>query len=86
MLLVYGVGFHHSGIAPPGRRIIELLVKQGKLRYCVATMGLSIGINFSVKSTMISDFRRPEIKASQTTDPVRCCRCLVVPAEGVKTQ
>lgn len=59
MLLVYGVGFHHSGIAPPGRRIIELLVKQGKLRYCVATMGLSIGINFSVKSTMISDFRRP---------------------------
>ena len=59
MLLVYGVGFHHSGIAPPGRRIIEILVKKGKLRYCVATMGLSIGINFSVKSTMISDFRRP---------------------------
>jgi superfamily II RNA helicase len=59
MLLVYGVGYHHSGIAPAGRRAIEILVKKGLLRFCVATMGLSIGINFSVRSAVISDYQRP---------------------------
>jgi hypothetical protein len=59
MLLVYGVGYHHSGLAPYARRAIENLVKQGQLRFCVATMGLSIGINFSVRSAVISDYTRP---------------------------
>ncbi|MFW7377590.1 MAG: DEAD/DEAH box helicase [Oligoflexus sp.] len=59
MLLMYGVGYHHSGIAPAGRRAVEVLVKMGKLRFCVATMGLSIGINFSVRSALISDYQRP---------------------------
>lgn len=58
-LLVYGVGYHHSGLAPQARRAVETLVKQGHLRFCVATMGLSIGINFSVRSTVISDYIRP---------------------------
>ncbi|HYX33081.1 MAG TPA: DEAD/DEAH box helicase [Oligoflexus sp.] len=59
LLLVYGVGYHHSGLAPYARRAIEKLVKNGQLRFCVATMGLSIGINFSVRSTLISDYTRP---------------------------
>ena len=59
MLLVYGVGYHHSGLAPYARRTIENLVKRGQLRFCVATMGLSIGINFSVRSTLVSDYTRP---------------------------
>ena len=59
MLIMYGVGYHHSGIAPAGRRAVEILVKKGRLRFCTATMGLSIGINFSVRSTLIADYRRP---------------------------
>ncbi len=59
MLLMYGVGYHHSGLAPVARRVIEKLVKNGLLRFCVATMGLSIGINFSVRSALISDYTRP---------------------------
>lgn len=59
MLLVHGVGYHHSGLAPYARRVIEKLVKLGLLRFCVATMGLSIGINFSVRSALISDYTRP---------------------------
>jgi hypothetical protein len=58
-ILVYGVGYHHSGLAPQARRAIESLVKGGQLRFCVATMGLSIGINFSVRSAMITDYSRP---------------------------
>lgn len=59
MMQVYGVGFHHSGLAAPARMAIEALVKQGLLRFCVATMGLSLGINFSVRSALISDYERP---------------------------
>lgn len=59
MIQTNGVAYHHSGLAPPLRAAIEQLVKDGLLRFCVATMGLSLGINFSVRSTMISDFMRP---------------------------
>jgi len=38
---------------------IEMLVKRGQLRFVVATMGLSLGINFSVRSALISDYQRP---------------------------
>ncbi|MBC7659069.1 MAG: DEAD/DEAH box helicase [Chitinophagaceae bacterium] len=58
-ILVYGVGYHHSGLAPQARRAVENLVKAGQLRICVATMGLSIGINFSVRSAMVTDYSRP---------------------------
>lgn len=58
-ILIYGVGYHHSGLAPQARRAVENLVKAGQLRICVATMGLSIGINFSVRSAMVSDYSRP---------------------------
>lgn len=59
MLQTYGVGFHHSGLAPAARIAIERLVKDGLLRFCVATMGLSLGINFSVRSALIADYQRP---------------------------
>jgi len=59
MLQTYGVGYHHSGLAPPARIAIELLIKNGLLRFCTATMGLSLGINFAVRSTIIGDYKRP---------------------------
>lgn len=55
----YGVAFHHSGLAIPARYAVETLVKRGLLRFCVATMGLSVGINFAVRSALISDYQRP---------------------------
>ena len=55
----YGVAWHHSGLAAPVRMAIEQLLKNGLLRFCTATMGLSLGINFSVRSTLISDYDRP---------------------------
>lgn len=59
MIQSYGVAYHHSGLAAPARMAIELLVKNGLLRFCTATMGLSLGINFAVRSTVISDYQRP---------------------------
>lgn len=59
MIQTYGVAYHHSGMVPPLRIAVENLVKDGLLRFCTATMGLSLGINFSVRSAVISDFSRP---------------------------
>jgi superfamily II RNA helicase len=59
MIQSFGVAYHHSGLQPPVRVAVEGLVKEGLLKYCTATMGLSLGINFSVRSAVISDFDRP---------------------------
>lgn len=59
LIEVFGVSYHHSGLTPQVRMLIERLLKLGLLRFCFSTMGLSLGINFSVRSTLISDFQRP---------------------------
>ena len=49
------VAYHHSGLSYAQRAgIIEPLAKAGQLRAVVATLGLSAGINFSLRSVMIT--------------------------------
>lgn len=69
MIMSSGVAYHHSGLAPQARLAVERLLKQGKLRFCAATMGLSLGINFSVRSAVISDFSRPDERGMVTYEP-----------------
>lgn len=52
------VAMHHSGLTWQQRAgIIEPLAKAGQLRVVAATMGLAAGINFSMRSVVISDTR-----------------------------
>ncbi|MFT5470647.1 MAG: superfamily II DNA/RNA helicase [Verrucomicrobiales bacterium] len=52
------VAWHHSGLSYAQRAgVIEPLAKAGQLRVIVATTGLAAGINFSVRSVLISDTR-----------------------------
>jgi superfamily II DNA/RNA helicase len=54
-LLQHRVAFHHSGLPYSARaEWIEPLGKAGKLHVIVATTGLAAGINFSVRSVMVS--------------------------------
>ncbi len=58
------VAYHHSGLSYAQRAgIIEPLAKAGQLRAVVATLGLSAGINFSLRSVMItaSSFRHDQL-------------------------
>ena len=49
------VAYHHSGLSYAQRAgVIEPLAKAGQLRAVVATLGLSAGINFSLRSVMIT--------------------------------
>ncbi|HEX2099209.1 MAG TPA: DEAD/DEAH box helicase, partial [Candidatus Synoicihabitans sp.] len=54
-LLRQRVAYHHSGLSYVQRAgLIEPLAKAGQLRAVVATLGLSAGINFSLRSVMIT--------------------------------
>ena len=52
------VAYHHSGMSYAVRAgIVEPLAKNGHLRVVVATMGLAAGINFSMRSVVVTDTR-----------------------------
>jgi len=54
-LLNQRVGFHHSGLSYVQRAgLVEPLAKGGQLRVVVATLGLSAGINFSLRSVLVT--------------------------------
>jgi superfamily II DNA/RNA helicase len=57
-MLAARVAYHHSGMSYALRAgIVEPLAKNGHLRVVVATMGLAAGINFSMRSVVITDTR-----------------------------
>ena len=54
-LLARRVAFHHSGLSYAQRAgLVEPLAKAGQLRAVVATLGLAAGINFSLRSVMLT--------------------------------
>lgn len=54
-LIKQRVAYHHSGLSYGQRAgVIEPLAKAGQLRAVVATLGLSAGINFSLRSVMVT--------------------------------
>jgi hypothetical protein len=57
-LLRQRVAYHHSGMSYAVRAgLVEPLAKAGQLRAVVATMGLAAGINFSMRSVVVTDTR-----------------------------
>jgi len=57
-LLRSRVAYHHSGLSYAVRAgLIEPLAKAGQLNIVVATMGLAAGINFSMRSVLVTDTR-----------------------------
>jgi hypothetical protein len=57
-LLRNRVAYHHSGLSYAARAgVVEALAKSGKLNVVVATMGLAAGINFSMRSVIVTDRR-----------------------------
>lgn len=63
-LLRARVAYHHSGLSYAQRAgVIEPLAKAGQLRAVVATLGLSAGINFSLRSVLVtaSSYRHDQL-------------------------
>src|SRR5438128_2703842 len=57
-LLRNRVAYHHSGLSYAARAgVVESLAKAGQLNVVVATLGLAAGINFSMRSVIVTDRR-----------------------------
>ena len=55
-LLKRRVAYHHSGLDYAKRAgLIEPLAKAGQLQVVVATTGLGAGVNFSMRSVLVTD-------------------------------
>ncbi|MBU2496700.1 MAG: DEAD/DEAH box helicase [Nanoarchaeota archaeon] len=53
-----GVAFHHSGLAPAQRNLIETAFKSGKIKVIACTTTLALGLEFPTDRTIIRDLRR----------------------------
>jgi hypothetical protein len=52
------IAYHHSGLSYAARAgLIEPLAKAGQLRAVVATTGLAAGVNFSLRSVLVTETR-----------------------------
>lgn len=58
-LLRNGVGFHHAGLLPPFKELVERLFIEGSLSVVCATDTLAVGINMPARSVVISSLSRP---------------------------
>ena len=54
-MLLKGFAFHHAGILPSYKKLIEELFSKKLLKVVIATSTLSTGINMPAKTTVISD-------------------------------
>jgi helicase len=56
--LSFGVAFHHAGLSPGQRRVVETAFKDRLIRCIVATPTLAAGINLPAKRVIVRDVRR----------------------------
>jgi superfamily II RNA helicase len=58
-LLRRGVAFHHAGLLPPMKELVERLFNEGLLSVVCSTDTLAVGINMPARSVVISNLVRP---------------------------
>ena len=58
-LLERGVGFHHSGMLPLLKEMVELLFTRGFLKVLFCTESLAVGLNMPARSVVFLDLKKP---------------------------
>lgn len=57
-LLVKGIAFHHSGVLPLMKEVIELLFSKGLVKALFATETFAVGLNMPTKTAVFLDVRK----------------------------
>ena len=57
-LLMKGVAFHHSGMLPIHKEIVELLFDKGFIKVLFATETFAVGINMPTKTVVFTSYRK----------------------------
>ena len=58
-LLEKGVAYHHSGLLPVLKEIIEILFSKGFVKVLFATETFAVGINMPTKTVVFTDYKKP---------------------------
>ena len=58
-LALKGVGYHHSGLIPILKEIIEILFKAGLIKVLFATETFAVGVNMPARSVVFTDIVKP---------------------------
>ena len=53
-----GIAFHHSGLLPVLKEIIELLFQEGLIKILFATETFSMGLNMPAKTVVFTDLKK----------------------------
>ena len=62
-LLRKGIAFHHAGIIPVFREMLELLFSRGLIKFLFATETFSVGINMPTKTVVFSNLYKPTMES-----------------------
>jgi len=54
-----GIAYHHSGLIPRIREVIEFLMKNKLIKLVFATETFAVGLNFPVKTVVLTSIRKP---------------------------
>lgn len=54
-----GIGYHHSGLIPKIREVIEFLIKNKLVKLVFATETFAVGLNFPVKTVVMTSLIKP---------------------------
>jgi superfamily II RNA helicase len=57
-LLSRGIGFHHSGLIPVLKEIVELLFSRGYIKVLFCTETFAVGLNMPTKTTLFTGFQK----------------------------
>lgn len=69
-LLCRGVAFHHSGLLPLLKEIVEILFSKGYVKIMFCTETFAVGLNMPTKTVVFTGFK----KYDDTTDSMRILR------------
>ncbi len=62
-LLTKGVAFHHSGLVPVLKEIVEILFVKGYVKVLFATETFAVGLNMPTKTVVFLDYKKYDDKA-----------------------
>jgi len=57
-LLIRGIAFHHSGLLPILKEIVEILFSKGFVKFLFCTETFAVGLNMPTKTVLFSGFKK----------------------------
>lgn len=58
-VILRGIAYHHSGLIPKIREVIEFLIKNKLVKLVFATETFAVGLNFPVKTVVMTSLTKP---------------------------